>query len=194
MSPAVMSINGPELKQASEANETAKSIRKYLNERIRNTAITDLPRTKMEILRSGGTVEEGDYVEYWKKLDAIGVGTFFKGRGINKDTFTWKYSLKIVAQAMSTGSVEELPKHVQKVKPKLDMKAIKTGKFVTLSKPFSRALHSAPKAAKRDKVALTVRTVHIHLRPDFMIELSVPQDFSKEEAQQLCRSVARLAG
>lgn len=180
MSPSLLSVNGSELKKVSDSNETARSIRKFLAERIRNTPITDLPRTKMEILRSGGTVDEAQFIEYWKALDRIGVGTYFKGRGINKDTFTWKYSLKIIAQAAVTGDISELSKHVQKPRPHANKAPAKP-------KP---QLVTAPK----EKPVAANKTVHVYLRPDFMIELNVPSDFSKEEAQQLCRSVSRLAG
>lgn len=182
MSPAVMSLDGQKVKEASEANATAKSIRKYLTERERNTPVTDLPRTKMEILRSGGTILEEDFVEYWKALDRLGVGTYFKGRGINKDTFTWKYSLKIVAQVAMSGQTVNLEKHMQKHnKP---------------AKPAAPKLALVKKeaASTPKKAGAANKTIHVYLRPGFMVELNVPSDFSKEEARQICQSISSLAG
>lgn len=180
MSPAVMSLDGQKVKEVSEANATAKSIRKYLTERERNTPVTDLPRTKMEILRSGGTVEEEDFVEYWKAMDRIGAGTYFKGRGINKDTFTWKYSLKIVAQMAMTGQTVNLEKHLQRSKPRPAAPKL--------------ALVKKDAAPTPKKAAITNKTIHVYLRPGFMVELNVPSDFSKEEARQICQSINSLAG
>lgn len=181
MSPAVMSLDGQKVKEVSEANATAKSVRNYLAERERNTPVTDLPRTKMEILRAGGTILEEDFVEYWKALDRLGVGTYFKGRGINKDTFTWKYSLKIVAQVAVSGQTVNLEKHLQKHKP-------------TAPKSATPKLALVKKDTPAPRKTTVLKTVHVYLRPDFMIELNVPSDFSKEEARQICQSISSLAG
>ena len=194
MSAGITSIDGSKLKTTFNKNGTSKAFLKFLNERKRNTPVLDLRRTYMEMLRLGNGLEYNDLVANCKVLEDLGVGTYFKGGDVNPDSFTWKYSLKLVAEAANRGSASQIPKLVEAHKEEMRRRATERGEQIKadknkVGKVEKNKVSAQGTSSAKSTFNIDSKTVHVFLREGFMVELRVPTDLTKAEAQNLCQSI-----
>jgi hypothetical protein len=172
-----VSPSGAKLKAIAHKNDTsivtAMSLR--LRERQRHTS--DITRTRSELARQGERIVESDYIQFWKDLQAAGVGSIIYGRKGKPDRFEWHYSLKSVAKACIDGS------NIEPIKNDSAKDQMKTVKLATKE--------VNPEPVKKTTEAS--KTVYVPLRPNFDVEFTLPVDLSKDEAEMLSRALTRAA-
>jgi hypothetical protein len=199
MSPALRELDGQQLKSITNANHTSEVVMTHLACRQRNRSFSDVTRTRMLLLRNGEKIEEKDYLAFWKSLENAGVGTLVAGGGKRASQFRWKYSLKIIAESAINGrnlqamELPSLPKKAPVAAKSVPAKpAQKVAKLLSI-KSLNAKSQSRTEPARAAASTRSEKTVHVFLRPDFMVALSVPVDFSKDEAAQLCKSLNHMA-
>lgn len=172
-----ITLNGTKLKEIAHKSHTATvtATSLALRERLRHSS--DITRTRSELARQGERIVESDYMQFWKDLQAAGVGSIVYGRKGKPDRFDWHYSLKSVAKACIDGT---------------DVLATKVGNAVAIeSKKETVVLRK--KDAKNTKVVEIDRLVYVPLRSDFDVEIKVPSDLTRAEAEMLAKALTRAA-
>lgn len=174
-----MTLSGEKLKKLAHANHTATVTAMALasRERIRN--FSDIRRTKAELIRQGEKIVDSDYIQFWKDLEAQGVGSIIYGRrGVKPDKFAWHYSLKAVSKSMIEGediTVKRFP----------DAPPLRGSSPEQSSKIQRTAQVGAPEPLTQ-KVTVVISTNRI-------IELRVPDNFTKAEAERVATAIRSVA-
>lgn len=177
-----VTLDGAKLKAIAHKSHTATvtATSLALRERLRHSS--DITRTRSELARQGERIVEADYMQFWKDLQAAGVGSIVYGRKGKPDRFDWHYSLKEVAKACIDGS---------------DVKAFKTSHAAPAKEePKAKTVLRKATAKEEPKAKAELdagRLVFIPLRADFNVEIKVPADFSKSEAEILASALSRAA-
>lgn len=186
-------LDGSKLKAIAHSTPTAEITvtSLALRERLRHSS--DIQRTKSQLIRDGEKIVDADYMKLWKDLQDAGIGSIIYGRKGRPDRFEWHYSLKSVAKAALEGTNEQVSKlagvraNVQRKKP---VKVIRRPQKVVApvaAKPTPKAMPVAAPVLKSSKLA------YIPLRNDFNVEISVPSDLTKAEAEVLSNAIRRLS-
>lgn len=176
-----ITLNGSKLKSISNASHTAEVTITALALRERLRHFSDITRTRNLLVRSGEKIVDTDYMNFWKGLQDAGVGVIVYGRKGKADRFEWHYSMKKVAQAALEGK-DQLADKIPSVKAKPTKRP---------EQKIARKLHmvkptiAAP--VKKEKL------LYIPLRKDFNLEISVPSDLSKAEAEMIGSALRRLS-
>lgn len=173
-----MTLDGSKLKLVCNASHTAEVTMTALALRERDRPFSDITRTRNYLSRSGERVVEGDYMNFWKGLEDLGVGIIVYGRRGKPDRFEWHYSLKKVAKAAIEGTNQSVEKINGKSRTKQPVKV----------EPKTVA---AKKLAKVE--AKPSKFIYIPLRQDFNLELNVPADISKQEIEVIGNALRRLS-
>jgi len=193
MGNTITSLNGPKIKSVFEKTQTTKALKEALSKRKRNTPFLDLKRTYMEMLRDGKAIEYVDMISACKELEDLGVGTYIKGRGVEGDMFQWKFAVKHLMEIAKSGKVAHIPTLIEKHKIEVAKKSAENRKqkfsavVVGSSKVIS--LKSKGRSFTSKNTPDDAKTIHIFLRPDFLVELNLPKDLTMKEAKQLCMSI-----
>lgn len=176
-------LNGQKLREIAHKSHTATvtATSLALRERLRHSS--DITRTRAELARQGERIVESDYMQFWKDLQSANVGSIVYGRKGKPDRFDWHYSLKSVAKACIEGG---------------DVKADKLA-----SKSESKPKKSSVRLSEKEKETtvkksgnvetMEGRLVYIPLRSDFHVEIKVPSNFNKDEAEILAKALLRAA-
>lgn len=180
MTTVTKELDGSNLKSFANRNRTFEIVTTYLALRERDRQVLNVDRIYSNLKKDGEKIVEQDYFDFWKGMDESGIGTYIKGRGINPNTFTSKYSLKTIAQAALTGT---------NVKPS-QMIQNKEKKAVT-KVPKKRGRKPGFKVVKKPNrhMVRTEQVLAIRLRPNFSVEVRLPQDLTPVEAKAMCRSL-----
>lgn len=165
-----LNLNGAQLKKIANASHTAEVVMTDMALRERVRPFSDIHRTRNRLIREGEKIIEDDYKAFWKSLQDTGAGVIVYGRKGNPDRFQWHYSMKKVAEAA------------------LDGKDLK----VSMEKPESPK--SAPKAETK-VAAKPVQTKEfcVPIRADFLIDLVIPANLTKAEAEMISAVLRRAA-
>lgn len=166
-------LDGAKLKAIAHKSHTATvtATSLALRERIRHSS--DITRTRSELARMGERIVESDYMQFWKDLQAAGVGSIIYGRKGKPDRFDWHYSLKSVAKACIEGQNVEATKETR-TEPARDMPKVPAKKEV-------------------EKKMEAKQVIFVPLRSDFDVEINVPSNFTKAEAEMLSKALNRVA-
>lgn len=105
----MVTLNGEMLSKIGSSSESAQIVMNTLAKRERFRRESDLTRLKRDLIKQGSKVVDEDYMQFWKGLEAEGVGSIIHGRKGKSDRFKWNYSLKVVADAAKLGSAQEVP-------------------------------------------------------------------------------------
>lgn len=180
-------LNGDALRALTNSSHTSAVVMTYLALRQRNRRYSNVEVTKNVLLAKGEKIDPKEYSDFWKSLEKIGIGTYKKGRGVNPDTFSWKYSLKRIAGAAIEG------KNIV-VEPMKDSVIHKTPlKSMALKKNAIKTNKRILKFGVRHVSVQNERVVKIHLRANCDIEMRIPSDFSKTDAERVSKSLQYLA-
>lgn len=173
-------LNSEAIQTLAKENPTADSLLLTLAERGRNRGDTDIQRYRLLLLRKGVKVVEADYLAAWKKLEEIGAGSIIYGRKNKSNRFKWNYSLRAVGLAAHPATKVEKEKRNRK-KKEVKAKRGRPKKAVEVDQKPSVEKH-------------TYSTVlYIPLRKDKAIQISVPNDFTQEEARTISNALLHLA-
>lgn len=161
------SIKMDVLKNTYKSDELAEYVFDYLAERQRNHRITS-PERLMAILSQGSfTVNKGDVIRFFRKLEEAGCGKYVEGRRGHRSRFVWYVRMSDVGQAAqgSKETVEEIPQdEVESVSDEVD-----------------------------DEGELEETITHdFVLRPDFSLRLTLPLDLKTSEASRISDWVRTL--
>lgn len=183
-----VTLNGAKLKEIAHKSHTATvtATSLALRERLRHSS--DITRTRAELARQGERIVEADYMQFWKDLQVAGVGSIVYGRKGKPDRFDWYYSLKSIAKACIDGS------NVQAVKVAGPMQP-EAPKVILRPKSEVAPKREEVKVRLSDKVSTSSgdRLVYIPLRSNFDVEIKVPVNFTKDEAELLSKALLRAA-
>lgn len=164
-----ITLDGNKLKEIANRNPTANitALALAVRERIRNAS--DIPRTRAQLMREGNPIVESDYTQFWKELQDAGVGQLILGRRGQPAKFAWHFSLKAVSKAMIEGTNETVQR---------------TGKAAKET--------SAPVAVS-DAVEMLTQKVTFELSNNRIVEINIPDNFSKAEAEAVAKALQTLA-
>lgn len=179
-------LNSEKLRSISHASHTAEVTITALAIRERLRGFSDINRTRNTLIRKGEKIVDSDYVAFWSGLQDAGVGKIIYGRNKKPERFEWHYSMKKVAQAALEGKDITAERVVHtKEKPARAPKKVthlaKATRKVQVTKPVV-SLVSRPE-----------RILYIPLRKDFNLQVSIPSDLSKDEAEVIASAVRRLS-
>lgn len=178
-------LDGARLKAIGHKSPTAIVTVNSLKQRERLRHSSDISRTRSELARQGKKIVETDYMQFWKDLAAVGVGSIRYGRKNKPDQFDWHYSLKEIAKSCLDGS-DLVAKKINHAEP---IAEIETAKSILRKAVTETKQEIKPKVAVNN----ADRLVYVALRPDFYVEISVPADFNQKEAEILYKALTRVA-
>jgi hypothetical protein len=95
----MFTVDKSKLSELSKSNETATALFTEFANRKRFRWETDLRLQAAKLANKGYKVVDTDYLETWKQLETMGLGSIVYGRNGNSDRFKWRYSLKEVGKA-----------------------------------------------------------------------------------------------
>lgn len=189
-----VTLDGEKLKKVASSSHTAQVVALSLamRERLRHTS--DITRTKNALIRSGERIVESDYEQFWEDLQAIGAGSIIYGRNGKQDRFKWHYSLKKVAEACIEGN----DVHAEKLAGDLEEVNSQKSKTILRKKAVKHVLTAKQKEEKvKESGAVATASgdslVYVPLRPNFDVEIKVPQDLTRDEVEVLARALSRRA-
>lgn len=94
-----MELNIEAVRQVAMNNVTSKAIFEELMTRERSRAQINLRKFRYDMLSKGKHVDDESFIEVFKKLHTLGIGTVVNGRNGKPTRFVWNYKLKKVAEA-----------------------------------------------------------------------------------------------
>lgn len=172
-------LNREVIKTLSNASTTATSAMLLLALRERNKPYTPLAVMKDQLIKMGEKVVDADYKQFWKDLEAAGVGSLILGRKGNPDRFQWNYSLKDVARSVVDDKGEAIKAFASK----------KPAKRVRLASKASRPARKAPtpKPVLPPTPKATASVVYlIPVRKDVTLKVALPSDLTPSELAGIC--------
>ncbi len=185
-------LNGSKLYAIAHASTTAEIVNTHLALRDRIRTFSDIARLRTELVRSGEKIIEKDYFAYWKGQEDAGMGVIVYARKGKLSKFQWHYSMKEVALVGMNGKDEKIETGKPPVKhnPVLQaqFKRIKSKKTRLITKP-----KRVSKPATAQVLPKSDKLVCIALRPDFTIQMNVPSDFSKKEADFIASALKNFS-
>jgi hypothetical protein len=166
-----------QLQTITHANHTSEIIMTGLSMRERARSYLSLNRIKRELLDSGEKIVSEDFKGFWKSLEDAGYGVVVYGRKNRPSRFMWHYNLKEVAKhALSSKDAKPLVK----VEPKAVKRVVRKRKTIKGVSPMTRKTDST-------------KELVIPFRNSFTFNLTLPADFSKEEAKTIAIALERIA-
>lgn len=177
-----VTLEGSKLKEIANSNDTSLAIFMALANRGRFRTHTDISHMKNTMIRHGEKIILEDYMKTFKELQSLGIGTVIIGRNGAPTRFKWNYSLKSVGQAGMNGEdvqVTELKREPLK-QPELKKKSIRSIKRVSRDPKEVRAIPS------------TNNVLYIPLRKDFVIDMQIPADVTKQELDTIHTALKRF--
>lgn len=111
-----------QLKDLSKENKTSEAVFEALSQRMRARNVTNLNLLKYFLINNGIQIVTEQYIEVFKKLEALGVGSLIRGRKTktgqtSPPRFVWHYNLKEVGKAAKGDKVSL--KEIQSAQPVL---------------------------------------------------------------------------
>lgn len=167
-----ITLDGNKLKAIAHRTPTATVTANSLAGRERIRHFSDITRTRSQLIREGQMIVDADYEQFWNDLQAAGVGSIVYGRKGKPNRFAWHYSLKSVAKSMLQG---------------VDMKV---NRQATVAEPQEV---EAPEETQPDNVEQLTQKVTFVLSANRVMELRLPDNFSKTEADAVCTALRTLA-
>lgn len=169
-----ITLDGNKLKEIASRNETASITANSLATRERIRHHSDIIRTRAQLVRDGQRIVDSDYMQFWKELENAGVGSLIFGRKGKPNRFAWHFSLKSIAKSMLEGTNEKVAgrtsKKLQSVEPAQQSSKQENGNMEPLTQ----------------KVTFVLSATRV-------VELRVPDNFTKAEADKVYAALKTLA-
>lgn len=100
-------LNQDKIKTIANSSPTSKVVFNALSERERYRDQLDLRKFKNDLMNKGEKIVQDEYIETFKMLEQLGVGSLIIGRKGKPNRFKWNYNLKDVAKASMNNEVKE---------------------------------------------------------------------------------------
>lgn len=101
-------FNQEEIKSIANQSPTSKIVFNNLSKRLRFRRGTNLSKFHVQLINAGEKIVEDEYMDTFKKLQTLGVGSLIFGRGGKPNRFKWNYNLKDVAKAAFSAQKVEM--------------------------------------------------------------------------------------
>ena len=102
-------FNQDVLKSVANQSNTSKSIFDAFASRKRFRSQTNLNKLRIDLLNKGERIDNDEYLETFKSLQDMGIGSLIIGRRGKPNRFKWNYSLKDVAKIASNAeSIQDI--------------------------------------------------------------------------------------
>jgi len=161
-------LNGNKLYKVAHKTDSAVVTMTALAMRERFRRFSNIEKMKYNLLNRGEKIVDDDYRQVWKDLEEAGIGSIIYGRNGNPDKFMWYYDLKKVASAALQNKNEESQK---------------------LPEPKRRRGRPSKQeqqiAEEKQNPSTETKKIIFPLRKNFDLEIVVPIDITKEEAEDI---------
>jgi hypothetical protein len=151
------------LRVLNEKSEVAQAFFDWAVNRQKDTV-----ETRIDRLAYKANIDRRDAIDLSHQLEDIGCGKFIVGRRGGKSRIQWNFSLRSVAEAAKGQAME-----LQKVQSK----------------------HTGVEEEEDEETSAVAEHMIRHgyqLRPDIVVTIDLPEDFSKKEAERLAAFVQSL--
>lgn len=105
-------LNQEELKNVAALNNTSKVVFDTLSKRVRFRRQTNLTNFHNDLMNKGEKIVESEFMDAFKALQILGVGSLIFGRNGKPNRFKWNYNLKDVAKValnQDEAEINEMP-------------------------------------------------------------------------------------
>lgn len=164
-------MNTSKLKEIAVKSKSATEVALSFIDRQRARPSTDIRRLKGMLARQGHRIDGAEYSQFWKDLQAAGIGSIIYGRRGNPNRFEWRYNLRKVAEAMLEGG--ETPK--------------------PLPKPLLAPPRASNEVLQRPSLPSPDQKMIIVLSDGRHIDLTIPTNLSKAEATAIANAIAKVS-
>lgn len=187
-------LNGERLKSIAHANSTAEVVATALALRQRQRTETNVKAMWSSLLRNKEKVVQKEFFQFWKNLEAEGLGSLIVGRRGKHTRFIWNYSLKNVGKSMLEGSdieTNKIGKEVTQIEAKKPHSEHKRRGRPKGSKNKPKVGGSPAKILKEIPAAPTGKIIFVALRRDFNVEINLPVDVRENELNTIYTALRR---
>lgn len=177
----VTTLNKEKIKKAATLSHTATVTMLILGFRQRAHTSTTLSSVKNQLAKMKEKVNERDFIDFWKELEAAGAGALILGRRGKQTRFEWNYSLRQIAQLSIEGKELEVQKFGER---------LKQAEGIPEVKPVKK---QPKKLASKENTALKQNSIvyNIQLKPGYMAQVILPEGISEEELQRLTNCISQ---
>ncbi len=180
-----MELNVTKLTEVAKASHTAQVvlIELGLRDRLRHT--TDLGRFRNKLLQAKERIIETDYMQTFKDLESLGIGSISYGRGKNPTKFIWNYNLREIGKLATEGrtTTTEIPKKIEAapVVPTREIKSIQEAPKKKRGRP--RKVPAAISNTPILQESTSNKFICVPLPNGKYLDISVPLHLSKAEIE-----------
>lgn len=180
-------LRGPELHNVATETSTAHELALYMAERQRNRTEIDVDRLVIKLIRDGKHIVSEDVFKFFERLEELKAGSLVHPRTKNGSTkFNCYYSIKDMGNAMIDGSDKVIQKFQAKTKtvakPTSTAKIEKTKPKTVINKTQNRMV----------SVPAQTRVVFV-LSDNRQVQINLPADLNKSEAQTICNNLLKAS-
>lgn len=141
-------FNKDKLIELAGSNSTSQAIFKELGTRQRSREKLSLRKLRYDLLTKGQQVIEHDFLNTFKAMQDMGIGTIINGRLGNPTRFLWNYKVVDVAKSVNIPKKIVTPVVIKKTEPKV------TDGMITNKPPVSITFNLSPNIRVDDLAAL----------------------------------------
>lgn len=161
-------LNGSKLHKIAHKSDSAVVTMTALAMRERFRRYSNIEKMKYLLLNQGEKIVDTDYRQVWKDLEDAGIGSIIYGRGGRPDRFMWYYDLKQVANAALQNKNEESEKLPEEKRRR--------------GRPSKQ---EKQREEEKSETSSETKKIIFPLRKNFDLEIVVPIDISREEAEDI---------
>lgn len=100
-------LDGKRLKEITSKNSTAEIVALMLSIRERNRSNVSIDHVKRTLIDQGEPIADEYYLQYWKDLEAAGMGRIIYGRRGKAKLFAFNYDMRAVGTSCINGTDEK---------------------------------------------------------------------------------------
>lgn len=102
-------LNQEQIMSLAKSTKTAENIVSALKDRKRFRKETNLSKFHQILMNNGASIVENEYMDFWKGLEKLNLGSLIIGRKGKPNRFKWFYNLKGFAKVASGETAEIQP-------------------------------------------------------------------------------------
>ncbi|CAM6005483.1 unnamed protein product [Sphagnum balticum] len=176
---------GPELHTVATETATAHELGLYMAQRERNRTEIDVDRLIIKLMRDGKKIVAQDAIKFFERLEGLKTGALVYPRNkAGSIKFNCYYSIKDMGQAMIDGNANKVIERFQaKVKAPTKAPKAEQPKPKTVVNRTQNRVVQVPSSTRVVVVLGSGREVQINL----------PADLNKQEAQTICNSLLKAS-
>lgn len=205
--PQTIELDGPRLKAEAEKSHEFLTLVYYGANRQRNSEVTDIEQMRKLIeVKHGENLDSGKWLEAFKRLEDLGMGSLILGRRGKPNRFRWNYSLKAIGTAAMNGLTLTAHRIIPKMKGDKVVNDYDRARPITpppaslaeaddeeeeVARPPARKPPGLVKREAPRAQAPTPRNMlFVPLRPDYAFEAEMP-NLTEQEADFICSAIRR---